>query len=322
MDLPALENGLLNPIAYVLAKCTGFLAYSVDGPPKCRQLRLNKCYAIVTSAFQILAGVFMVLWLFDSVTIYKVPSLLLYLLYLLGLALKYSHYFIFLIAKHAFSKQTIQIFSNLDALDKEFNRLGLKLPYVRLRILCLLSLSISLIADGYNNLIITVYTLRNPHVHLAQLVGNLYGAYTSFSETIFSLMFFSTVLIIKDMFRNLNEFLIKNFLDCNDKLVVAPSRGPVHIKNVMKHYHQLTNILRKYNRIVSPQLLLVIGNQFCYVTLQVFLFVQELAAGRIDLMFALGITAVTCTSMAKIAMLVGVSNDCQKEVGLYLPCNI
>ncbi|KAK9718561.1 hypothetical protein QE152_g23164 [Popillia japonica] len=87
---------------------------------------------------------------------------------------------------------------------------------------------------------------------------------------------------------------------------------------MMQYYHRLICILIKYIRIVSPQILMVVGIHFCYGATQSLIFVQDFARDGLNWKFVRRLAAVSGMAVLKLRVLIGTSNGCQKEEVKFL----
>lgn len=295
---------------FVLTKYTGFSAFSIENSLRSRQINPCQRYTIVTNLSQIMV-VFALIWSYFGVFIkYEMSSLIWFLALFVAVIMNCIHYFIHVIVKNLFRKDIIKIFDDLDCLDKDFNRLGIKLAYTRLKIFTLSIIAICGIINIWRATFILCTAFGNGIQSFTQTLWQISRVYVEISHTVFDATFFCTLLIIKCMFSNLNAHLIEKFLRNNE----TTDTDVTCCRTLSKHYQSLISILERFSKIMSPQLLLVIAVHFDYAATQLVIFVQYVANIGWNLTFLVRFVTTCAPAMIKMAILIGVPNECQIKV--------
>lgn len=298
---------------YTVAKYTGFVGYSIEGPPKRRYLHPSKWYTRITNTFHCTLA-FALVWCYFGVFLkYEVPYIILYLALYLAVVMRSVQYIIHVVTKNVYNQDIIQILKDLDYLDQEFNRLGIALPYTRLKIITLLVLGITSVVDATYNGVVISNILADEKMILVRNVWNYSRIYVNLSQTIFDLIFFVIILIAKNMLQNLHILMFKKFSNCNNSVPLTSS-DISSLKDMMKYYGDLTSIVTKFSRIMSPQILLLIGTHFIYGATQLLIFIQEFLIHGFNWLFVRNFLGVCGTALLKMGLLIGVSNECQRQV--------
>lgn len=299
---------------YILARYTGFFGYRIEGPPKRRVLKPFKRYNILTNAFQFIA-ILAIVWPHFGVFVqYEVPYIIMYFALYSIVMMRCIHFIIAVIRRNVYNHELIKILKELNRLDLEFEGYGIELPYARLKI-CFFVFVIFLTVDASYDIFIIYNTLVEKKTRLLEYVWEFCRVYLNLTQTIFIVSFFSIVLIIESMFSNLNQCLANRF-SINKEIIHLTGAEISCLRDMMQYYHRLICILIKYIRIVSPQILMVVGIHFCYGATQSLIFVQDFARDGLNWEFVRRLAAVSGMAVLKLRVLIGTSNGCQKEVRL------
>lgn len=294
---------------YILAKCTGFVGYSIEGPPNRRRLELSKKYATATNVLHITVMSALIWCYFNVFTKYRMPYVFFHLFLLVGVLTKIAHYFIHVIAKHLWRENMIRIFHDLDLLHTEICRFAIKLRYTHLRMLILVIISSFVIVDSCIGFYILYNSLEDEAMPSGQLLWEFCRVYINISQSVFVLNFISVMVIINDIFGNFNtliaEIFLRNYV-CLDLQVT--------MRNIMQNYYILMSVIRKFNRINSLPLSIIIAYYFIKTAPQVLGFVQHLVNIGFSWEVLSYFLTTSLTFAIKLGVLVGVSNECQRRV--------
>lgn len=303
---------IINPI-FFLGRIMGTVPFKINNREKNLYLTISKTYCIISTIIHVLVSV-AIIWttnrLFPQFT--NSYSILIFLAYGATLLTGHLYYIADVFNKVVYRNEVIKIFTCLYQQDQKINKLGIKLPYNSLRNICLIHFIFYFVSMAYDVAFFWFGMLRN-----GSTMHIIYGyllSYTSISQTISASLYLSTILIIRNMFRNLNTLFTRNFLRKHQIKVLHQLNDVEVLDELVQTYQNLTGALRRINSSVSSQILFLMGFYFSSLTLQVLSIVQHIIHFKSIIYIIWGICAVLIKEVVKLWILLTIADNCQQEV--------
>lgn len=295
---------------YIFAKYTGFCTNTIRIFHDKIYIKYNRKYSIITSVFHTISAIYFIWCSINAAQLLSTQSPLINLCRVIATLLKFFHYYISVAMENLRSKGIIRIFTDLNEIDKEFRKLGVKLPYVSLRRSCIIVLLTLLLINTYTVFIFLFdkYT-KNSYLKIIWCICEMQ---LYLSQIVSTANFFFIVSIIKQMLANANEILLR----VAQRVYISRRNQQLLFRKLMRIHQELIDTMRRYNKRTSLQILFIISMQIAYITLQSFAFVQRLISNnyKVSVSYFVHMGAIFTFVAIKVGVFVIVSNRCQLEV--------
>lgn len=214
-----------------------------------------------------------------------------------------------IIMRRVYAREFIAIFNELYDIDQKLKvEFEIKLAYKKLGVVSMLPLLIGLLDLVFVNP--TAYTANNSYI--AAFSESIFYAYLLLSLIVIVVEFFTIILIFRNIFAGIRQFLIREFLDKS-----TAATHPEILQNLSSIHQDLCSLLRRYNRTISFQILMVFA--YIYLTSCLCIFTLILSISRSEfLLFPNSIRCLpilVCTLiLIKLGYSTMISSSCRDEV--------
>lgn len=296
------------------AKYTGFSSNFITISQNKKCLEYNLRHSIISTIFQAISAVQLAWCYIDFISALSTESPLINLCLATNVFLSHCVYYIFLVMRNVYANDTIAIFTDLDRIEKEVRKFDVKLPYKTLRKLCFIVLLILILLYAYNMLIILKMSFNYRRITYLMVAWCVCEFFVGLSQTILTSNFFFIVLIVRQMLANLNKILkneIGNFVEEGQQ---------INFRTLMQIHQDVTDVLRRYNKTISPEILLLIGIEAIQIIMQLFTFVQLHSKNGYEILerYGLHMALIFAFGISKLCALAIVSHKCKIEVKFSL----
>lgn len=308
---------VIHPI-YKLGRILGILPFPINGPAQHRYLKISKSYFVISSVLQVVISIRLFWCFFTRVGEFVGKSNILIILALLtAIIFEHLYFLADIINKILYRNHIIKIFNCVYQQSEIVRKFGLKLPYNRLRKYCFTYLVFHTLTMIYDLIICWVYMLKLNSIN--DIVYGVISTYANISQTVSVSLYFAMFLAAQNIFRNITTILARSFLRNPPVNIVGQFSNIELLDSIVDSYQNLTGALRKFNKTVSSQILILMGVYFSNITLQFLALVQQLIYnGRQGIYFTVfGFISVFSKDVVKLWLLLDAADKCQKEVCAY-----